>query len=311
MDDSRPRVVYIVGMQNSGSTLLEAILGQAAEVGSLGEVGGFHRHRQHESCGCGAPAASCRLCSAIVAKVGDGGTAEEFTAVHDLAVQEKHLYRFLLSPRIRRRYAKAADLVFTTVFDHSSWTVLVDSSKNISRAIALAESSVHEIYLLHLVRDCRGYFYSRNRRLKVEGRRAQYLRTGVKWFGKNAVVSVYFKGFRRRKRFLTIRYEDLVTRPEACLRTVSDFVGTDFLAAGSNVEARQAAPRSYIFEPPRMVDYSRVRLDPDRLETQRWSSRMNNLYWVSGGFLSGLWGYDRQQSYFSGGEKGRVFHARS
>lgn len=292
------RLLYIVGMQNSGSTVLEAILAEAPGVGSLGEVGGFHRHQQYDFCNCGAPAAGCDLCAAVVSKVGNAEAADEFAAVHELAVKERNLHRFVLSPSLRRSYAQASDKVFSTVFDSSSWNLLIDSSKNISRAIALAEASACDVYLVHLVRDCRGYFYSKNRRLKVDGKRPQYLRPGLKWLGKNAVVSLYFNVLRRRHRFLTMSYEELVTRPETSLGRLSRFVGVDFLSPGE-VGQREAAPRSHLFEPPRMVDYSRVRLEPDRLETQRWSARKNNVYWVLGGFLSAAWGYDRQQSYLS------------
>lgn len=294
----RRRLLYIVGMQNSGSTVLEAVLAEAPGVGSLGEVGGFHRHRQYVSCDCGAPSASCELCAAVVNQVGGGGAADNFAGLHELAVKEKNLHRFVLSSGLRRRYAEASDQVFDAVFEHSSWSVLIDSSKNISRAIALAEASSYDVYLVHLVRDCRGYFYSRNRRLKIEGKRPQYLRPGVKWLAKNVVVSLYFNFLRRRQHFLTMTYEEFVTRPAASLRRLSEFVGVDFLAA-RQLESRKAAPRSHLFEPPRMVDYSCVRLEPDRLQTQRWSGHQNTLYWMLGGFVSAAWGYDRQQSYLS------------
>jgi len=58
--------------------------------------------------------------------------------------------------------------------------------------------------------------------------------------------------------------------------------------------------RRHLFEPPRRLDYRRVRLDAGRLESERLSPAANSRWWARGGFVSSWWGYDRAQSHLDG-----------
>ena len=55
--------------------------------------------------------------------------------------------------------------------------------------------------------------------------------------------------------------------------------------------------RVHLFEPQRQVNYALVRLDPARLERQRFEPRANRRFWWAGGWLARLWGYRREQRY--------------
>src|SRR5262245_20011501 len=105
----RLRVVYILSVQNSGSTLLDAVLGAAPGVRSLGEAAGFHRYIDAGPCDCGRPAATCEPCGGVVAAIERGGGVEHYRQVARLPMRGRCLHWALVPTRKRRQYALAAD----------------------------------------------------------------------------------------------------------------------------------------------------------------------------------------------------------
>lgn len=290
------RIVYVVGAKNSGSTLLDAILGNAPGAQSLGEVGGFHRFAIAEACECRRPPAGCRLCGAVVASLEAHQELDAFHRLAPLPLRERRLHWTVLRSRAATRYAHLADLVFAAVAEETGSRVLIDSSKNVARAAALVHHSRNEVLVVHLVRDGRGYLASRRRRATADGRRhAAPLALGA-WMVKNLLVSVLLKPQLAPGRYLLCRYEDLVGDPARELRRLGTFAGLD-TSALAEAATGEGLARGHLFEPRRRADYRWVRLDRQRLGSQRASAARSAAYWACGGFVSRWWGYDRRQSY--------------
>jgi len=300
------RIVYIVGARNCGSTLLDAVLGNARTAQSLGEAGGFQRYEPGVPCSCAEPSEACRLCRAALATVTDAVSVEEFRSVSSLPLRERRFWWLRVGTRSRRRYAQLADLVFDGCVGATGKKMLIDSSKNASRAAALAFDSRYEVFIVHLVRDGRGHLSSRRRRASIDGTRFNPVSTVVMWLAKNLLIA---KGLAPRVpagHYLVTRYEDLVSDPVGELERIGDFAGFDTrgLAAAAT---STGLPRGQLFEPVRRTDYTSVRLDPKRLSSQRMSKRANAVFWMLGGFLSARWGYDKRQSYLrAAGARGGV-----
>lgn len=294
-----PRVLYLVGARNCGSTLLDAILGNAPGARSLGEVAGFHRYRSARVCDCGEPPASCPPCQAVLAALDESGDLAALQRLGPLPLKERCAHWTTLGTRRRAEYARVADLVLSTVAATTGSDVLIDSSKNLSRAAALVHDGRHDVRILHLVRDGRGYLASRRRRAHANGTRHRALADLAGWAAKNLLISTLLRRGLSPDRYLLCRYEDLVGDPAAELRRIGEFADLD-TSGLAEVVTGDGLSRTHLFEPPRRIDYRVVTLDVERLRSQRLSPARNIGYWACGGAVSVCWGYDRRQSYLDG-----------
>ncbi|MGH8905771.1 MAG: sulfotransferase family protein [Egibacteraceae bacterium] len=295
----RLRVAYLVGAKNCGSTMLDALIGQAEGARSLGEVGRFPRFAQGGPCDCGLAAASCDPCRAVVAGLDRSSDLRRLNLLFRLPLKERRLHWTLVGTPARRQYAQVFDQMFSLVAEATSSWLLVDSSKNISRAAALALDSEHDIRVIHLVRDGRGFLSSRRRRTQLDGQSYQPALALAGWLAKNLAATVLLRPRLAPDRYLLCRYEDLVADPETVLGRIGDFLGTDLVGVGTQA-LEQGVRRTHLFEPQRRADYGLVRIERGRLTSQRWSGARNLAFWCCGGFVSALWRYDRSQSYLEG-----------
>jgi len=291
-------ILYIVGAQNSGSTLLDAAIGNSKGVFGLGEVGRIFNYTDYSACGCGQIPMACSVCSEIKNKVFSGLSAKKNTLDLSKILKERNLLSFLFSGKLSRRYAKVSDEIYKTVFEVSDErpTLLVDSSKNVSRAISLSRHSAYPVFFLHVVRDGRGYINSRNNpsRKAITGESGGFFVNLWKWLIKNLMVSLCLKPFANN--YKVVRYEDFINNPDAVVKEISLFVNTDIESnfyKGSDIVIK----RNQIFESPRRVDYSSVKIDEKRLFSQQFKRSQNWFYWLLGGFIGSIWGYKFRQDY--------------
>jgi hypothetical protein len=119
------------------------------------------------------------------------------------------------------------------------------------------------------------------------------------WLAKNVLVATVLRRTLRPGAYLLCRYEDLLTDLDAELQRIASFTGLDVTGLADAATTAPGVPRDHLFEPVRRTDYRQVVLDPGRLSSQREAPGRNLRYWVLGGFVSRLWGYDREQSYLS------------
>jgi Sulfotransferase family len=292
------RIIYLAGAKNCGSTLLDAILGNAPRAHSLGEVGGFHRYRADAACACRQPPAACCGCRGVM-DVLDPDDSGEFARVSRLPLKERRIHWTVLGTRTRRRYAELADLAFERVAATTRSSVLIDSSKNASRAAALLHDSRFDVRVIHLVRDGRGYLRSRRSRAAADGTRHIAAFAMTSWLAKNMLIGALLASRPASGRHLLCRYEDLLTDPGATLQRIGEFAGLDTSDLAEQATQPPGVGRDHLFEPARRTDYRRVLLDPSRLASQLETPARNLRFWVLGGFLSALWGYDRRQSYLA------------
>ena len=291
------RVVYVVGVRNCGSTMLDAILGNAPGAFSLGEAGAFHRFRREQACTCGEPPASCGPCRAVVDAWEDDPGLDRATGLFERPAKGRCLHWTVLPTAARRAYARTADRQLSAVAGATGATVLVDSSKNIGRAAALLLDGGHDVRIVHLVRDPRGHLQSQRRRAGST-RRESATAVFAEWVVKNLVVSTLLRARAGGPRFLRCRYEDLVVDPVGVLARIGAYADLDTSGLAEAATGPGLA-RTHLFERRRRFDYRVVRVDASRLGGQRMERAQNRRFWWSGGFVARLWGYDRGQRYLA------------
>ena len=294
------RLGYIVGAKNCGSTMLEALIGQAPGVRTLGELGGFARYTCGGSCECGAGAGSCVPCRAIIEALQAENELGLLQNIYQRPLGERGLHWTLVPTRGRRSYAALSDRMLASVSAATGCHVLVDSSKNIGRAAALAFDGTNDTKVIHLVRDGRGFLASRKKRAEKDGSAYRPAAALAEWAGKNLAISLLLRPRLGAGRYLLCRYEELLSDPRAELNRIGSFLGVD-LSGVAERALTTGVSRQHLYEPPRRYSYGTVTLDPSRLESQRWPASRNRLYWILGGCVSAIWRYDRTQSYLPSG----------
>ena len=237
------RIVFIVGMGRSGSTLLELLLGRLQGWVAGGEL---RRYWHAEStpgwiCGCGRLLAECDFWRRVRADLREGGILpDEYPRFLDL--QHSHL-RLRPVPMARLmmgapsagdtlsplyRYQLAMSRLYRAVARVGEARVVVDSSKQPPDGYLTSWNPEVEVFAVHLVRDPRAVAHSFSKRVPEPQPDFEYMPRSnsfgatVRWDVRQSLC----EGLLRRRlgsRYMRIRYEDLVRDPAAAVRSVARF----------------------------------------------------------------------------------------
>lgn len=248
-----PTIVYLGGMSRSGSTLAERLLGELPGVCAAGEV--VHLWRRgillDEHCGCGERFSGCPFWRKV-GEAGFGGWDRVDVGRFEELQRRVDRTRFIpllaapsMMPAGFRRaldeYLTYYQRLYAAISDVTGCGTVVDSSKHASLAFCLAGSSL-DVRFVHLVRDPRGVAYSWTRLVNRDVVAGTYMRTqrpartALQWDSQNIGMELLAP---TRAATLQVRYEDLVTAPQAVLREITAFAGLptagalDFLGGDS------------------------------------------------------------------------------
>lgn len=239
MDCKKTRILYIAGNGRSGSTIIDQILGQIPGWFTVGELADFWQRGPLQLCGCGRVLKDCDFWRQVFMDAfHDTPDRFDFAAVWALrnrCARSRHL--FLLTNSLMRRFVKPSldtyiDLttrLYQAVIAITGATVVVDSSKLASHAYVLEQTGAADLFVIHLVRDPRGVAYSwlKNRRHRNpaigEFDNWHPARTSLNWVYTNGAIKRLWGS--TKGRYLALRYEDFIARPEESVRRIVQFVG--------------------------------------------------------------------------------------
>jgi len=165
------KVLYIAGVERSGSTIFQNVLGQAPDLWACGELRQlWHRALlQGRSCGCETePLAECPFWQQVFERAfgGIGNVQAERWFSYRQRTRTRH-FPLLLFPKggdlLRARLGKYPDVLarlYTAIQDVSGRDIIIDSSKSPTHAWLLDTIPQLELLVVHLLRDPRGVAYS-------------------------------------------------------------------------------------------------------------------------------------------------------
>jgi Sulfotransferase family len=229
-------VLFIAGWGRSGSTILDNILGEIDGFFSAGELAHVWERGllQNRRCGCGVPFRECELWPAVLAR-GFGGQsaidAQECARLANSCTRTRHLPLHLLGRReAPERYGELLRTLYEAIRETTGCRVIVDSSKGPPYGRVLATTEGIDLRVVHLVRDPRASAYSWMRpKIQPAEARPRYMRrhgtvySSVMWDVYNVGTELLWRS--ERDRYLMVRYEDFVARPQTTVRRILDFVG--------------------------------------------------------------------------------------
>jgi len=235
-------LLYIIGRGHSGSTMLDAMLGNADQIESVGElVSGMGRY--DALCSCGEAFGNCPFWAEVRQRFEENAGVSWNEAVRASRGQA-HIKRFpstLFAPAHAQwvRRLKGFSEYIAGAISRSGTAkkeMVVDSSKEITRALFLLRF-VPGSRIIHLVRHPEKVLQSNYYRLK-KGSGFKFLRMHFMpraWFGPFLLASatswvignLLSEVVRKfgRDRFLRVRYEDLISSPIEELDRIEKFIG--------------------------------------------------------------------------------------
>jgi hypothetical protein len=231
-----PSVLYVLGQDRSGSTILSEALAARPGWIHIGEL----RHLwaagllRDGLCGCGTPMRECEFWSAVLSRAFPDGTPDPATVLgwQRAAVQIRHLPGLLNGSALRSGPAAACARVYGRLYEAvaevAGAQVIVDSSKSPTHGALVAQLPAVDVAFLHLVRDPRATAHSWTRGKPAPGQnpreemwRMPAWRAARAWLLSNAIAD----RVRRRRRSLVMRYEDVMADPRRSLDAITSLVG--------------------------------------------------------------------------------------
>jgi hypothetical protein len=240
-EERTPKVLFIVGWDRSGSTILDLVLGAVDGFFAVGELHHLWRRGivEERLCGCGKRPIDCPVWAPILQEIyGHIPDREEARSVVNFrkrALRVRSTWRILRHrgrgldaylPLMARTYRAAAAV--------ANASVIVDASKDPSDAAVLTLLPAVEPYFVHLVRDPRATAFSFTRRQKRQpdtrdGTRMP--RQGVVESTRNWLVwNIAAERVREAvppDRWTFLRYEDFVADPAVAIERIVRFIGED------------------------------------------------------------------------------------
>lgn len=304
--DAAPRrkqkLVYVLGTGRCGSTVFEIVLGSHPQIQSTGEFHGipFPHWMPGVVCSCGETFDKCPFWGPIRQEYQKYVDFDRQLRTRNLFEDYRSLprtlaYRLLVSPVLRQHARGMADLV-RVVSQVSGKEVVSESSKSAARGYVYtrARSPDFDVYFVHLVRDGRGYLYSKTTvpdgaRTGKERHVQSPWELTLRWVVPNLLAKLLCS--RPKDRYLRIRYEDFIERPAEVLRKVGDFLGLDMTPVIETVRAGRPIPVDHLIGGNRLR-FSRTITVESRYTKAALGSRNSRwAFWAVGGWMALWYGY--------------------
>ncbi len=310
MADDAVRIVYLLGMARSGSTVLDIALGNHPEMLAVGELENLPGAgwSKGELCACGSPGDRCAFWSEVRrawnARLGRDDVAgylalqERFTRPRRFHPVPAHLRREAHAPsEAFRSFADGTRALYEAIADISGRRIIVDSSKYPPRAYALALIRGLDVRFVHLVRDGRAVAWSLAKAYRKDVAAGiptdmapiSTLWSSRSWLSINRACEDVLRESGAPS--LRLRYEDFVQTPRAMLVGIGTLLDLDLSALGDRLE------RGAVLDAGHVIAGNRVRLEgPVRLALdESWRREMplarRGLFWLLAGRLARRYGY--------------------
>ncbi len=248
---ARLKVVFVLGSQRGGTTILGRLLGEVEGFVFAGAVRRLWLEGAGRTCSCGLPNDRCPLWSEVMTAVlRDGQDASQVSDWQHRNLSNRHSWLGALRlarnerlgrdrPRDLAGYAEVLEALYQQVAQLRGARVVVDTSKHPNDAVLLSNLKGLDVYFVQIVRDPRGSAHSvltRSTKRRSKRRSAskvwffaqsgQAAHATMHWMMRHG-ASEAIRWMSPAQRFLLVRYEDMTEDPAQVLKQVAAFVGEE------------------------------------------------------------------------------------
>ncbi|WP_462252989.1 sulfotransferase [Ekhidna sp.] len=219
----KPKLIYIVGYERSGSTLLHNILSESANCFGVGELRHFKKRLiDGRPCACGSEIHQCEFW-------GEKAITLEHEKVSDYT-RDKWilLYPFLnFYYRVfRRKEIAFFDELYKYAFQKSAERIIIDSSKSLTHLFLLSKILKYDVKAVFIVRNPRGILYSIKKRLEKDHQKYKIKNLRILSLKIDLVNWISNKLTKRMVSMHTVKYEDLIEKRAQVLAQFDDKFNT-------------------------------------------------------------------------------------
>jgi hypothetical protein len=229
-------VLHIAGTGRNGSTLTERVLNEIPSFFAAGELAWADLFIKDKACFCGTKFDECPVWGsirndAIFKKIDEKSFIEASKRYRNI----KEFFKLLLLKKTRRKmpeefkqYLDSLQILYSVIQKYRACQVITDSSASFLYGYYLSLIPSIDFYVVHLVRDPRGFAHSHSR-IKFSSENVSWsekrnpLRSALSWFKKNLVIELFFP--RIKGKYLRVRYEDFIENPTNVLANIGNMLG--------------------------------------------------------------------------------------
>lgn len=252
---STPTILYIMGAGRSGSTVLSIILGTHPKIEAVGEIKAWHRYK-------GLPRDHIdkrnyqfwhNVLNCYVYLKGANPNFEQLNVIcNQIEAHNKLLWHLFhkLPFAIVNDYYEHINFLISSIKTISKKDIILDSSKNICRALFLLTFLSNKVKVIHLIRDPRGTLWSFMKK-NVEQKSKKPIKAIIDYIAINSAASLIRYLF--KKHVIKVRYEDIEKNPGKAISNIADFVGLTPMHLIERLNSKD------VFEIKYLIDGNRVR----------------------------------------------------
>jgi Sulfotransferase family len=286
LSGERVKVLYVVGLGRSGSTILSNSLGQIAGYFSAGELNFIWRHNvlMNRLCGCGRAFRECPVWTRVMEEAFggmDGVDPREMMRLQSSGTRTRHIPLMLttrgdrvLKERLEKLLINYGRL-YEAIGSVTGSRVIVDSSKEPAHGYAMSLVPGVDFRVVHLIRDPRAAAYSwLKKKPQPDSEEIEHMarfsptKSSALWDAWNASAEALWR--RTPQEYLRLRYEDFVVDPREGLERILELVGvTAELPLAGEREVKLGVSHTVSGNPNRF-ETGAVELRPDR----EWKNNM-------------------------------------
>lgn len=247
------KIIYIAGYGRSGSTILGRILGSNKAIFATGELANLiFEIGQKDKCSCGKQLQKCNFWSRVIQAIKKNS---EFKKERYKKIGKENLFNFFNLFLNKKEYFQYHKSLIYSIFQFLDDEVrfLVDSSKTardrLFRPFLIGE--IFNLKLIHLIRNPQACLFSNlkgsnkkiEKRVKDPHLSFAFLKTILHWPIANLSATIFKIIF--PKKYLMIKYEDLVLNPLLALKKIENFLKIDLSIQKRIIEKGQNIPLSH------------------------------------------------------------------
>jgi hypothetical protein len=248
---SKKTIVFILSAGHSGSTILNLAMGAAENGLSIGEVVILNRAWKNNGiCGCSKRIHDCDFWKKVVEKLPDNSFDHEFFLYQDQSQKTPYRQLSLLKNYIleadKKSWIKNNLILFETLFEVSERDFIIDSAKNLHRALILKRNlkQKFDFKFVHLIRDARAVALSHQKteikflnpvtqKEEFKGRKTISFKVALnKWYHENRKIENWLAFSGNLGSSMKVRYEDFSNNPGQIAFEMEKFLGLSFKSEG-------------------------------------------------------------------------------
>lgn len=245
------KYVYIICSGHSGSTLLDLMLSNAANVFSMGEILRLEQAINDGTlCSCRAPVAKCRVWEPII---------EPFSSQNINVFAYGADANLTKAKSLQKDFLEIYPSFARQVLEATGTDAICDSSKQLDRLKLLSEMRELELFVLYIQRHPGGVARSQMQK----GR--PFFEQVLVWIKRNFEISHFLKT--ASVPFKQLQYEALVTHPDNTMKTIFRFLEISF----------DPALTTDFHKLRHLIEGNRIRMNHQQLRVQPPSLWQNGL----------------------------------